>query len=186
MLDYYYLNYFSYTNSPEDDPVEFPLDPSPLIKIAENENFEMKFDPHPTASYSILEILANMKHPKARELGLKLFYDNTLSNELRNYALEIRFGKNYVAEYDKADFVALMRSPMKFERNCMITILINNIRNNVEETPIELVPYAFKNCGPGQRECLCKVLIKNDLMPEELKTECLNDSNINIRNLFLI
>jgi len=182
----YYLNYFSYTNSPEDDPVEFPLDPSPLIKIAENENFEMKFDPHPTASYSILEILANMKHPKARELGLKLFYDNTLSNELRNYALEIRFGKNYVAEYDKADFVALMRSPMKFERNCMITILINNIRNNVEDTPTELVPYAFKNCGPGQRECLCKALIKNDLMPEELKTECLNDSNINIRNLFLI
>ena len=181
----YYLNYFTYSNSHEDFPVEFPLDPTPLIKIVEDENFKIKFDPNPTASYNILVILANMRHEKARELGLKLFCDNTISDELRNFALMIRFGKNYIAEYDKADFAALLRSPVKRESNCMIGIFIDNIKNGVKDIPIELVPYAFKKCGPTQRECLCKALIEKNLMPDELKVECLNDSNINIRNMFL-
>jgi hypothetical protein len=127
-----------------------------------------------------------MKHEKAREVGLKLFYDNTTSEQLRNYAFDIRFGKNYSLENDKADFAALLRSPIKIEQFWMIGILIKNIKNNVPGIPTEYIQYAFERSEISQRYYLCKTLIEKNMFPEELKNECLNDANVKIRNLFLV
>ena len=182
----YYLTFFTYSNSVYDDPVEFPLDPSPLIKWVEDDNYDIKEESLHTQTEKVLQILANMKHEKAREVGLKLFYDNTTSEQLRNYAFDIRFGKNYSPENDKADFAALLRSPIKIEQFWMIGIFIKNIKNNVPGIPTEYIQYAFERSEISQRYYLCKTLIEKNMFPEELKNECLNDANVKIRNLFLV
>ena len=116
-----------------------------------------------------------------------MFYDERFSSGLgRYYAMSLRFGVNYSPDEDKADLIALLRSPNADDRNNAIFIFIRDIHLGVEGLPLELIPHVFANIQQDwTRHTFCKILIENGIFPDELKDECLYDYNKQTRELFL-
>lgn len=181
----YLLNFFILTGAPEEIPVEFPLDPEPLIKWAEEEGFEIRNEPPYGMTEAVLGVLCNMRHPAARRVAMKLFFDAERTGDIHFYAIQMRFGKNYVPEEDKSDFAAILRSQNAAERDTAIGVFIRDLTLGIRDLPMDLIPYIFANAHTHHRIELCQVLVKSELMPEELKNECMYDANKGIRELFL-
>lgn len=183
----YLLHFFTIRlYAPENSPVEFPLDATPLVKMAEKEGFALPDEPPYGVTEPVLQILENTKCQAAHDLAMKFYYDNSITQRLRNYAISIRFGKNYISQMDKSDFVALMLSNNTAERDHAIEIFMDDIRHGVEDLPLDMIPHVFANLhSHWKRNDFCKVLAEKDLMPEKLKEECLCDCNKLTRELFL-
>ncbi len=184
----YLLGFFNLRNAPYKPVVEFPLDVAPLVEWAEREDYILRNEPPYGVTQNILEILKDKRCDVSRKVGLKLFYDGRFAEgDIRYYALCLRFGLNYNEKEDRSDFVALMRSPNKEERNIAFGIFISNLRNNIEGMPLEMIPLVFENISPyWLRHDLCELLVEKGIMlPDELKEECLYDYNMRTRELFL-
>jgi len=162
--------------------VEFPLDVEPLIEFAKRSNYDLD-SPHVKA---VLQILTNKRCPAAREVGAELLKKADSTGALREYACEIRFGKNYISELDREDFAELLCARDETDRIIACNILIVNLRNGVEGLPLEVIPEVFSKIDNGwSRFDLCKALCDRGLMPEVLKEECRYDSNGKVRDLFV-
>jgi len=183
----YLLEFFPLTNSPYKPAEEFPLDVAPLVEWSEREDYILSDEPPYGVTRSVLEVLKDKRCDVSRKVGLKLFYDGRFAEgDIRYYALCLRFGLNYNEKEDRADFVALMRSPNKKEQNIAFEIFISNLRNNIEGLPLEMIPFVFENVSPyWLRHDFCELLVEKGIMPEALKEECLYDYNIKTRELFL-
>ncbi len=183
----YLLNYFAMRAFSPDEPlVEFPLDVEPLIKLVEDENFALPKEPPFGLTMTILPILKNKKCKAVHDLAVRLYYDNSISDELRKWAIMLRFGKNYIPESDQSDFVALLLSNNKDEKKLAIDMFKEDVINGVEGLPLDLIPYIFVNITPPwARGKFCEMLAEKNLMPYELREECLYDYDKFTRELFL-
>ncbi len=183
----YLLGFFNISYDPRIPPEEFPLDVTPLIEWLEKEDYRIVDKPPFGISENILQILEYKRQDNVRKIGLKMFYDERFSRGRgRYYAMCLRFGVNYNPNEDKADFIALLRSPDENDRNNAISILEKDILLNVEGLPLEMIPHVYANISPyWSRHEFCELLVEKDLMPEELKEECLYDYNKRTRELFL-
>ncbi len=183
----YLLNFFTTSlYAPENSPVEFPLDVDPLIKMAEKEGFALPDEPPYGVTEPVLQILENTKCRAAHDLAMRFYYDNGIPQKLREYAVSIRFGKNYLPETDRSDFVALLLSNDTAERNHAIWLFRMDIRHDVEGLPLDMIPHVFANISQDWiRKDFCESLAEKGLMPENLKEECLYDFNKHTRELFL-
>ncbi len=182
----YLLEYFTNQMAHDIPPVEFPLDIEPLIKLMEEENFDGE-GRTPCLTYAVWTICTHKRCKAAHDLGVRMYFNNQ-SDGLRVHSIPIRFGKNYIPEIDKGDFVALLRAENTKEQYMAIQVFIDDLKYGIDDLPLDLIPYIFANIHPGYaflRKELCQVLIKKELMPEELKLECLYDADKNIRELFL-
>ncbi len=183
----YLLGFFIVSFDPLNPPEEFPLDVTPLVKWLEKDNYQISEKPPFGVCENILIILECKRHDISRKVGLKMFYDERYSSGRgRYYAISLRFGVNYNPAEDKADFVALLRSPNEDDRNNAIFIFVRNIHLGVEDLPLEMIPHVFANIQQDwTRHTFCKTLIEKGLFPDELKDECLYDYNKHTRELFL-
>ncbi len=182
-----YLLTFFVIYGPNMPPEKFPLDATPLVEWLERENYRISDTPPYSITHSILQLLAYNRQDIARKVGLKMFYDERFAEgEGRYYAMRIRFGANYNPKEDKMDFIALLRSPNENDRNNAIDIFVNNIQLDIDGLPMEMIHHVYANCPLyANRLELCKLLVKKDIMPEDLKEESLYDYCSHIRKLFL-
>ncbi len=182
----YYLKYFIDQMDPDIPPVEFPLDIEPLIELMEEESFDGE-GRIPDLTYAVWTICRYKRCKAAHDLGMRMYFNNQSKN-FRLHSIPIRFGKNYIPEVDKGDFVALLRAENSKEQYLAIQVFIDDLNDDIEGLPLDLISYVFANIHPGYaflRNKLCKVLISKELMPEELKLECRYDADKNIREMFL-
>ncbi len=189
----YLLKYFAHTLTPNESPVNFPLEPKKLIKIAEDKlkitSKIIAFD----VIWDIFVVLRYTRHPDVHDFAMKLYFDNNMIFEnsqterwYRGIILEMRFGKNYIPEIDKSDFVALLRSQSESDKHKAIGIFMENLSNKAEGLPLDLIPYIFANITHcHERQEFCEVLLKSNLMTQEMREECLFDSNLKTRELVL-
>ena len=183
----YLLNFFCVSNGQYVLPEEFPLDVTPLVQSLEKENYHISDTPPFGISENVLQILEHKKLDIVRKIGLKMFYDERFSEgRARYYAIALRFGVNYNPDEDKADFVALLRSPNENDRNSAIDVFFRDIRIGVEGLPLEMLSHVYANFPVcWNRHDFCESLVEKDIMPDELKKECLYDSNKLTRELVL-
>ncbi len=181
----YLLHYFSTWRPWQFQSVEFPLDLTPLIQLAREEDFVIPEKPPYGFTLIVLRILANTVSPLSREVALQILSEDRHQRNTRRFALEIRFGKNYIPEKDQSDFVALLRSPDKSDAGFAMEIFRKNISMNIEGLPLDMIPYVFTHIQPGSRREFCELLKEKNLMPEELKEECLCDYDKKTRELYL-
>ncbi len=183
----YLLSFFCLGQHIYDMPEEFPFDVTPLVEWLEKENYPINDTPPFGISENILQTIQHKKQDIVRKVGLKMFYDERFANGSgRYYAMSLRFGVNYDPDEDKEDFVTLLRSPDENERNSAFNIFIRNIRIGIEGLPLEMIPHVYANFSDcWSRYHFCESLVEKDIMPEELKEECLYDYNKRTRELFL-
>ena len=183
----YLLYFFCVSNGQYVLPEEFPLDVTPLVEWLEKEDYNISDTPPFGISENILQILEHKKLDIVRKIGLMMFYDERYAEgSARYYAISLRFGVNYNPDEDKADFIALLRSPNKTDREYAIRVLSRDLRIGVEGLPLEMLSHVYANYPTvWSRHDFCKLLVKKDIMPEDLKEECLYDYNKRTRELFL-
>ncbi len=183
----YLLSFFNVSNGEYVLPEEFPLDVTPLVEWLEKEDYNISDAPPFGISENILKILEHKKLDIVRKIGLMMFYDERFAEGRgRYYAISLRFGVNYNPDEDKADFVALLRSPDENDRNNAINVLFRDIRIGVEGLPLEMLSHVYANyLTCWNRHDFCELLVEKDIMPEELKEECLYDYNKHTRELVL-
>ncbi len=183
----YLLYFFCVSDGQYILPEEFPLDVTPLVELLEKEDYHVSDTPPFGICENILQILEHKKLDIVRKIGLMMFYDERFAEGSgRYYAISLRFGVNYNPDEDKADFIALLRSPNVDDRNNAILIFERDIYHGFEGLPLELIPHVFANIQQDwTRHRFCKTLIEKGLFPDELKDECLYDYNKHTRELFL-
>lgn len=184
------LLYFTIPHNTLFSPKKFPLDVLPLAEWLEKENFyfsELSEDVSRDVNANILDVLKFNRQDVCRKVGLKMFYDERFQKgALRFFAVEIRFGINYVPAEDKDDFIALFHSPDKHDRLNAVQLLERDIRLGVEGLPLEMISLALESFPDGYRRYdFCELLVEKGLFPDELKEEYLYDCNKNTRELFL-
>ncbi len=181
------LYFFCVSNGPYILPEEFPLDVTPLVELLEKEDYHISDTPPFGISENILQILKHKKLDIVRKIGLMMFYDERFAEGSgRYYAISLRFGVNYNPDEDKADFIALLRSPNKRDREYAICVLSRDIRIGIEGLPLEMLSHVYANYPTvWNRHDFCELLVEKDIMPDELKEECLYDYDKHTRELFL-
>ena len=183
----YLLYFFCVSNGQYVLPEEFPLDVTPLVEWLEKEDYNISDTPPFGISENILQILEHKKLDIVRKIGLMMFYDERYAEgSARYYAISLRFGVNYNPDEDKADFIALLRSPNKTDREYAIRVFSRDLRIGVEGLPLEMLSHVYANYPTvWSRHDFCELLVEKNIMPEELKEECLYDYNKHTRELFL-
>lgn len=183
----YLLSFFCVSNDTYALPEEFPLGVTPLVEWLEKEDYHISDTPPFGVSENILQILEHKKLDIVRKVGLMMFYDERFAEGRgRYYAISLRFGVNYNPDEDKADFVKLLRSPNENDRNNAINVLFRDIRIGIAGLPLEMLSHVYANFPDFlNRHDFCELLVEKDIMPEELKEECLYDYDKHTRELFL-
>ena len=171
----HWLSFFTTAISPSTVPPAFPLDPTPLVEIAE----QLYQDSNPavsddTARY--LNALMFTRHPSVKSLAKRMLENNECPRRFRNYALHMFYGANYTCE-DREDFSALLLSESSPDRDALFRIFGYLIGQKTPDIPIDLIPYVFEAfSGPWIRRDFIEALIKGDALSDEIKAECAFDS----------
>jgi len=180
----YLLSYFAKTTPYYENPVPFPLDPTPLVQVAREEDYSTENREESPITPPLLEILRQKPFSAGRDMALEILAKERYGGRLRENALWIRFGTNYDPKRDVGDFVALIRSPDQAEAELGMQIMIRNLEQETPGLPLDLIPYVFANLPKRHdRLRLCQVLARRDMMPRELWEECRYDIDPKIRAL---
>ncbi len=160
----------------------FPLDPTPLIEIAEqNTATDPKNGFLPLEIGELYIFLAHLRHPAVRAWGERLYAVG--DKELFRYGV-IAFENNYVPE-DCAHLERMAKeAPYPMRNFCRQTVerLIAAEADGISEELMRYCFYNTENCYSRLR--IVHAWLKRGTMPPDVREECLYDSYDEIRRLF--
>lgn len=181
-----YLMLFFMEGYPGIEPPAFPLDPTPIINIAD-ESLQIFREAAAsnsvteTKEYRYLSFLSHIRHAAVRAYAKKLMKKAENDEILMQFALKMLWGANYIPE-DRAEFADFLKK-YPVLRPTMIDIFIANIRKKTPDFLLELCPFVFAEADPRQREELVKALAANGELPESIRKECRFDAEKRIRKI---
>ena len=182
----YLMEYFLPAMDAEAEPPLFPLDPVPLITIAEEERTKTsgKTDiPHsPTTGELYCHFLCHVRHPAVREYGMRLMAECGEDSVFFRYGMQMVWGVNYEPE-DKEIFAAFLYRKDSPARTLAFHLFTNLIRNGTPNPPLGMLPFVWEECDWIQRENLAKALSLTGTMPDNIREECRWDFCSRIRKL---
>lgn len=174
------LRFFSTAVMPDIIPPKFPLDPTPLVELAEElmpTMYQEWYTQSIEGATRCFRVLKWIRHPSVKALGKRILDDITCPTLLRNYGLDLYYGVNYLPQ-DRDTFVALL------VHENLYNMFINLIKTKTQGAPLDMVPYIYQAIEfDALRYEFIKALIEIDALPNDIKDECMLDCYIPTRNL---
>jgi len=181
------LSLFSYNQIIGDElktPPAFPF-PERLIDIATDEIEHLEVSKLEYV-HSILRVLNKLRHHKLAALGRRL-RNSPPHFSFRGYGWTI-LGNNYTAEDREELTVALSESKDIENGDCTfysaLGAMLSAAERSADGLPLELLLSFWTEMPRNRwRQKIAEILLKYDMMPEDIRKECRYDRSEAIRNL---
>ncbi len=193
----YLMSFFERSIDPDILPPPFPLDPTPILRFAEQKRMEETerlakdkggsvIDPaHPL--YLVYSFLSGIRHPIIRT-----FFTDVLTHSYehpflrKDCAIHAVWRINFIPE-DGIELERFVRTASGYEQSASFDALIGLLREQVDGVSDELIRYLFEEANFHLRHTLVSVLRDTGRLWEEslakLREECLYDENEYIRGM---
>lgn len=182
------LSLFSYNQIIGDElksPPAFPF-PERLIDIATDE-IEHLEESRLEYVHSILRVLNKIRHPKLAALGRRL-RNSPLHFSFRGYGWTM-LGNNYTAD-DRDELIAALTTESTDIENgngtfySALGAMLSAAERGADGLPLELLPSFWAEMPRNRwRQKIAEILLKYNMMPENIRNECRYDQSKRIREL---
>ncbi len=181
------LSLFSYNQIIGDElksPPAFPF-PERIIDIATDE-IEHLEESRLEYVHIILKVLNKLRHPKLAALGRRL-RNSSPHFSFRGYGWTI-LGNNYTAE-DREELSMALSESKDIENGdgtfySALGAMLSAAERSADGLPLELLPSFWAEMPRNRwRQKIAEILLKYDMMPEDIKNECRYDQSKRIREL---